>query len=234
MNYIQLLYFKHAVDEMSFTKAARKLFVSQSAVSQQIHLLEEHLECQLLYRKGRNFRVTPDGKFIYQKAKGILSEFEGLRDELKSRGEKVFGKVKIGGGPVATKTILTDVVSSMLRRFPNVSFSMFEISSSNLAKAIIESRIDLGIGVLDYENKQIRSEKLMTGRLVLVCSTKSDWSSRQSVSLSELSEINLIRHIKEIPKSLYFAKCLNGSDTGTNFQLKAMYTETIVSFIPRI
>ena len=58
MNIIQLTYFKCVVDEMSVTKAARKLHVTQSAVSQQIHLLAEDLGCQLFHRKGRNLQVT--------------------------------------------------------------------------------------------------------------------------------------------------------------------------------
>jgi LysR family transcriptional regulator, cyn operon transcriptional activator len=233
MNFIQLSYFKHVVDEKSFTKAAQRLYVTQSAVSQQVNLLEESLGCQLLYRKARNLRVTPDGEFIYQKAKSILSQFEGLRDELKSRGKKIIGKVKIGSGPIMTKMVLTDVVSNMLSRFPKVSFSLFETYSGNLTKSLLESRVDLGLGVLDEENKQIHSEKLLTGRLVLICSTHNNWSSRQSIPLNELSKINLIRLTDKNPESRNLVNCFNEIEMGVNFQLEAMNTETIVSCVQR-
>lgn len=53
MNIIQLKYFKYVIDEMSVTKASRRLFVTQSAVSQQIRLLEDELDCKLFYRRGQ-------------------------------------------------------------------------------------------------------------------------------------------------------------------------------------
>jgi len=232
MNIIQLTYFKHVVDEMSVTKAARRLFVTQSAVSQQITLLAENLGCQLFYRRGRCLQITPDGEFLYQKAKNIISQFDGLRDELKSRDKKVFGTVKIGSGPVTSKEFLPDIVSNMLKHYPDVSFSIFEIHSNQLMQAIIDSQIDLGIGLINDKDERLHYEKLMTGRMVLICSSQSNWSSRRSVSLQELSEIDLIRRVKEVENES-LNNLLKGENCIRKFHLAAMNTETIVPYVKR-
>jgi DNA-binding transcriptional LysR family regulator len=229
MNTTQLTYFKYVVDEMSVTKAAQKLFVSQSAVSQQISLLATELECQLFYRRGRSLELTPDGEFLYQKAKNIITQMEGLGDELKSRGANVVGTVKIGSGPVMSKKLLPDLVSNMLRTYPDISFSLFEIHSKYLVKSIAESQIDLGVGQIDEDDVRIHSEKLMTGRYVLICSSQSKWSSLQAVSLRDLPKNKLIRRVKEVEGD-YFNKILT-SAPDMNFQLEAMNTETIVPYV---
>lgn len=110
MNITQLTYFKHVADEMSVTKAARRLFVTQSAVSRQLGLLAAELECQLFHRRGRALFLTPEGEFIYQKAKSLVVQMEELKDELKSRGKNVAGKLKIGSGPVIGKKVLPEAM----------------------------------------------------------------------------------------------------------------------------
>jgi DNA-binding transcriptional LysR family regulator len=231
MNITQLTYFKYVVDEMSVTKAAQKLFVTQSAVSQQIGLLAAELECQLFYRKGRVLQLTPEGEFVYRKAKNFIIQMEGLKDELKSRGKNVVGKVKIGSGPVTSKKFLPDIISNMLTTYPEVSFSLFEIHSSNIIKSILESQIDLGVGQINEEDERIYSEKLMTGRLVLICSSCSKWGSVKSLSLRDLPKLNLIRRVKEVENN-HISKILP-ADTNRNFQLEAMNTETIMPYIKR-
>jgi len=232
MNIIQLKYFKYVADEMSVTKAARRLFVTQSAVSQQIRLLEERLECKLFYRRGQHIQITQDGEFLYLKAKGIISQFEGLRDELKSRGENVVGKIRIGSGPIVSKELLPDVVSNVLTNYPDVSFSLFECYSRNLQKAIIESRIDLGLGQIIRHDERIVAEKLFTGRQVLICSAQSEWHSLKSVSLRDLSKFNLIRRVEKVEND-YFDKEIQENSSGNELQLQAMNTETIIPYVRR-
>lgn len=232
MNNFQLSTFKEVVDKGGFTKASRSLGITQSAVSQQIKSLEEELSCRLLHRRSRQLELTPDGEFIYQKAVGILAEFDGLKDELQSRRGEIAGKVKVGSGPVATRTILADVVANMLERFPRVSFTLRETGSRDLKRSLLESRIDVGVGIVD-EDPRFQSETLLTGRFVLICSTGHAWSSRRSVSAEELANVNLIRHVDEFKDPRLPARRFEESHAGTNFQLEAIRTETIIAYVRR-
>ena len=77
----QIKFFVSIVDENSFTQAAEKNFVSQSAVSQAINSLESELGVKLIERKNRSFKVTTAGEYFYRKCKAILSDLENIKKE---------------------------------------------------------------------------------------------------------------------------------------------------------
>ena len=68
----QMKYFLTVVDCESFTEAAEKNFISQSAISQQIKALGKELGVDLLKREGRQFSLTPAGEYFYRHGKGII------------------------------------------------------------------------------------------------------------------------------------------------------------------
>lgn len=76
-------YFLSVVDRGSFTEAAEENFISQSAVSQQIKLLEKELGVELLKREKRTFRITPAGEYFYRRAKELMQEIEAMTIETK-------------------------------------------------------------------------------------------------------------------------------------------------------
>lgn len=77
----QIQYLCAVVEAGSFTQAAERCLVSQSAVSQQVKALEAELGYELLHRQGRGFIVTPAGELFARKASVLLSQLEDLRFE---------------------------------------------------------------------------------------------------------------------------------------------------------
>lgn len=77
----QMLYFTAIVECGSFTGAAGRCYISQSAVSQQIQALEAELGVQLLRREKRHISLTEAGEFFYRHSRRILEETEALRRE---------------------------------------------------------------------------------------------------------------------------------------------------------
>lgn len=72
----QMKYFIAVVDEHSFTRAAEKCNISQSAISQQIKELNQNVGTPLLKRQGRSFELTPAGKYFYRQGKTLLNQIE--------------------------------------------------------------------------------------------------------------------------------------------------------------
>lgn len=75
----QMQYFVSVVECNSFTEAAERCFVSQSAISQQIKALESELSISLILRKNRGFSITEAGKYFYGRSLEILNEVEDLK-----------------------------------------------------------------------------------------------------------------------------------------------------------
>ena len=74
----QARYFVTVVDANSFTEAAEQLYVSQSAVSQQIKALEEDLGTRLMIREKRKFSLTPAGEYFYRRCKAMVGEADAI------------------------------------------------------------------------------------------------------------------------------------------------------------
>ena len=77
----QLKYFVTIVDCNSFTEAAEKCFISQSAISQQIAALEEDLGVKLIKRENRKFTLTQAGEYFYQQSKAVLERLDEIKRE---------------------------------------------------------------------------------------------------------------------------------------------------------
>src|SRR5436305_1781291 len=81
----------------SFTKAGEELHLAQSAVSQQVRRLEAELGITLFTRTSRNVELTPEGTVVLEYARRVLSEVDGLRDELDERSGLLSGDLRLGG-----------------------------------------------------------------------------------------------------------------------------------------
>ena len=99
----QIKYFQTVVRCKSFTEAAEECYISQSAISQQIRVLENELGVKLLKREKRSFSLTPAGEYFYKKSLVLTADFERLCNEtarIANDGEKRLriGYLKCYGG----------------------------------------------------------------------------------------------------------------------------------------
>lgn len=106
----QLEYLIAVVDENSFTEAAEKLYISQSAVSQGIQALERSLNARLLIRRGRSFTLTLAGQYCYRRAKALLGDLTDMENEIAriargEAGELCVGYLNLYAGPELSETV---------------------------------------------------------------------------------------------------------------------------------
>ena len=76
MNIIQMKYFITAARTLSFTKAAQQLYITQPALSRQILSMEKELNLQLFIRTGRNVRLTPAGRILFERFQTIYEDYQ--------------------------------------------------------------------------------------------------------------------------------------------------------------
>ena len=96
MNRNQLKYFVAAAETRSFTKAAEQYYISQTAVTQQIHLLEETLGCALFDRSTRPVSLTPAGKAFLLDAKAILERMSRAAERVHDASTGLSGTLRVG------------------------------------------------------------------------------------------------------------------------------------------
>lgn len=77
----QMKYFLSVADCKSFSEAAEQCYISQSAISQQMKILEDELGTELIKRSNRRFQLTNTGEYFYSKSKEIVRETEELKEK---------------------------------------------------------------------------------------------------------------------------------------------------------
>jgi DNA-binding transcriptional LysR family regulator len=126
----------------SFTKAAAKLGVSQSALSQTIRNLEGRLGLRLLARTTRNVSPTEAGERLLQSVGPRLEEVEAELAALSALREKPAGTVRISSSEHAAELILWPVIHKLLPQYPDITV---EVIVDNGLTDIVAERLDAGV-----------------------------------------------------------------------------------------
>jgi DNA-binding transcriptional LysR family regulator len=151
-NFNDLLAFIAVAREGSFTKAAAKLGVSQSALSQTVRGLEQRLDLPLLVRTTRSVSPTEAGQQIIA---NIAPHFEEIDIELAWLGErrlKPAGTIRVSAGEHAALSVLQPALNKLLPAYPDIHV---EIHSENRLTDIVAERYDAGVRMGDQVDKDM-------------------------------------------------------------------------------
>ena len=100
MDYRHLKYFMEVAEQKSFSKAARNLHISQSAISRMIKSLEEELGVTLFIRNAKTVEITAPGTIFYNYAKRCLFVFEHLKSDFENEFNLKQDTIEIGLPPI--------------------------------------------------------------------------------------------------------------------------------------
>lgn len=143
MNLNQLEYFVNAAETLNFTSTAKKFYISQTAITQQIKALEDHLGEELFYRKNKKLSLTPVGKVFYQECKAILIRTSDALEKVHLAANGIIGDLRIGVIDGYEKTNISDSIRNFHNEYPNVSLK-FVIKSYRELWSMLENN-DLDI-----------------------------------------------------------------------------------------
>ena len=141
-NYNDLLAFLAVAREGSFTRAAAKLGVSQSALSQTIRALEARLDLRLLVRTTRSVSATEDGEHLLRTVAPRFDEIEAELAMLGERRSKPAGTIRISAGEHAALTVLQPAIARLLPQYPDINV---EVIVENGMTDIVAARYDAGV-----------------------------------------------------------------------------------------
>ncbi|EHP41688.1 transcriptional regulator, lysR family protein [Cupriavidus basilensis OR16] len=187
----QLRYFVEIVDAGSFSLAAERLFIAQSALSRQIKEMEGMLQVVLLVRKPRHVETTPAGRAFLQAARRILAELAEASAQARQveRGEQ--GTVRLlHSSSVPLTPACTAVLREYQAKHPGIRFEISQASSEQQAMEIEEGRADLGLArePLLRRLPGVEAAALYEEHLQLVVSTAHPLAHAHRVALESLRE----------------------------------------------
>ncbi|MDR0270627.1 LysR family transcriptional regulator [Paenibacillus sp.] len=185
----QLQYFLKVAQKEHVTQASEELHVAQSAVSRQIHQLEEELGVQLFMQKGRNLQLTPVGQLFCKRVDSILKDLDKAVVEVHEFLDPEQGEIRIGFPHSLGIHLIPSVVAEFKRRYPNVKFRFKQGMFPSLIRDVISAEVDLAfISPFPEKHEQVEGEVMLTEELYAILPPNHPLAKEESIKLSQLKD----------------------------------------------
>lgn len=191
----KLYIFTLVVEEGSFSGAAERLSLTQSAVSQHIQQLEKGYGTQLFWRGRRGVQPTAAGHTLHDYAQQILHLAAEAETAITDVANLASGQVTIGATPGISVYLLPEMVQSFRAQYPKLNITLQTNITPQIVEALHSKRLDLGF--VEGELAAEISQKLTVLELQAVpqwvmVGPKHPWWGRPSLAMGELNEQNMV------------------------------------------
>src|SRR4051794_37894695 len=141
----ELFLFRLVATHGSFTKAAERAGLTQSAITRQVQGLEAMLGLRLLERTTRSVRMTPAGEFLFREAARLVGDVERTLRSLREEFGGARKEVRVGVSRTIGLAYLPGFFHANLRKLPNVGCRVSSQRSSEVLVALENNELDLGV-----------------------------------------------------------------------------------------
>lgn len=192
INLNQLRVFKAIFEEQSITGAARRLRISQPAVSKQLAELESALGVALVDRLPRGIRLTQAGELMQTHARRIFRAEEDAElalSELLGLGR---GRLSVGASTTIGSYLVPRVFGDFRKQHPAVTLELEIGNTSQIQSAVAEGRVDLGLTEGLVLTDSLEVSVFARDEMALIVSPRHPWAVQRTISLQELRTSRLI------------------------------------------
>jgi len=180
------------VETTSFSEAAKRNDVTQSAVSQQIRALETKFDVTFFERGNKAFSITPEGEVFHDAARRILQIYNGIGDGLDVLQNVIAGQLRISTIGSLGFHDLPPRVDAFRAAYPEVDLQIEYRHVSDVYQDVLDGRVDLGLVAYPAKQAGIMADIFSKERLVLVCAPGHKLASRKRIKVSDLDGLELI------------------------------------------
>ncbi len=219
--------FVDLIETESFSRAAAMNYLTQSAVSQRVRLLEEELEQQLVVRGRGHLAATEAGKVFYLASKEILERYTRVQDELNQLRDVISGSVRVGTITSVGLHELPPFVKTYLKEFPAVNLSVEYLTSKDIYEGLLSLSLDLGIVAFPSKHPQIRAVPFRHDEMIVIAPPDHTLARFKSVQISKLDGERFIAYTSGIPTRRMTDKLLKKSGVSVRIVHQFDNIETI-------
>jgi DNA-binding transcriptional LysR family regulator len=198
MDLSQLEVFLTVAKEGRFSRAAEKLFRTQSAVSQTIRKLEEELGEPLFDRSSREGVLTDAGQVLQEYAEKLLNLRTDAQEALVELRELHKGKLVIAANEL-TVLYLLPVIAEFRRLHPMIKVSVLRALGSHIPDDLLRHNVELGLLTYDPQEPQLHSIVVYQDELAFVVPPNHPLGSQKEVSIRQLGAESFVAHIVQSP-----------------------------------
>ena len=194
INYELYKVFYHVANTLSFSEASKQLFISQSAVSQSIKVLEKKLNQPLFIRSTKRVQLTPEGEILLKHIEPAMNLIRQGENQLLEANTLNGGQLRIGASDTICRYYLVPYLKEFHRRYPNVHIKVTNQTSIACAKLLESGQVDFAItnypnsGLSNTQNVRIIREF----KDVFVANDEYKELKGKTVSLKDLKQFPIL------------------------------------------
>jgi len=230
-DFLTLKLYVAVCEENSISQAAEREAIATSAISKRLAELEEHLGIGLLVRGNRGVRPTSAGLSFLNHAREILLHTERLQNEMSdySKGEK--GQVQLYANASSIIQFLSKDIGSFLKLHPLITIDLQERTSSEVAEAVIEGKVDIGICLGNVEAEGLQLRPYSTDSLVVVAHHAHPVASLGNVSFADILEYDFISLQAQSRTTSFLKNQASGHGRTMNFRAHVDSLDVVLDLV---
>jgi DNA-binding transcriptional LysR family regulator len=188
INVPELKVFVMAAEELNFSRAAQRLHLSQSAVSQNIQSIERTYGVGLFVRHGRSVQLSEAGQAILPMAREVLNSARLLEDALVNINGDVAGELAIGCATTSGRYFIPNLLASFQRDYPHVRTRVSLMRRQDVLEGLLSQVLNLGIIGRCIEHRELECQPLLEDRVILIVPAHHPWAGLEKVKPADVLE----------------------------------------------
>jgi len=228
----QLRYFVAVAEQGNISQAAKKIFLTQSALSRQIKALEDEIGQCLLERQAHSIRLTPVGEALLRDARDLLQHAEQVLERARATGRGP--RLRIGYAPSLAAGILSRAVESFTQAHPNAHVELLDASTNQMLIGVESGSLDVVLSVGEQRpTRGLTWELLARAPWRLAVSRNHPLAKRSQVTLAEVVREPLLGFCqREYPEYWGFlTRCLGHNNERPRIAAEYDGTENLMAAV---
>lgn len=194
LNYELYKVFYQVALNLSFSKAAEILFISQSAVSQNIKSLEKELKSELFIRSTKNVELTDAGKILFEHIEPAFNLIENGEKSIKEINALKRGEIHLGANDTISKDFLLPYLNKFHQLYPDIQIQITNRTSSTCIDLLKQNKVDLIISNLPNQKitEQMEYQEIYSFNDIFITGSEFRKLAENKISLKELKKYPLL------------------------------------------
>ena len=184
--------FMSVAENMSFSKAAYDLNISQPAVTRHIKELEMRYKTSLLERKGNKIFLTKAGEKVYNAFKNIALQYRNIDFEIGQLHDSISGEFRIGASSTISQYVIPKAMAAFCKRYPNIQIYLVNGNSFEMEKMLLDNLVDVALVENFSSQSGIRYRDFMDDELIVVTGKNCVYAKRDAIGKDDLMKLPLV------------------------------------------
>ncbi|MFF5993844.1 LysR family transcriptional regulator [Lysinibacillus sp. KU-BSD001] len=231
----QLEYFLVLCEELHFTRAAQRLYISQPTLSQQIKVLEQKFGLPLFDRIGKKILLTDAGQVLYTQCLQIFKQIENAKQQMQELHELQKGHLKIASLPGELTNLLSESALAYMEEYPGMQVSI--TSTDDVYTLLKENKVDYAFSyaqhALTMYDEQFVELPLYTEEFYYVTYPTDPLLRHQELTLNQLADVSFVLFPTIHVCRNILDKVLKKEELALKVQFETASTQAIFQFVQK-